>query len=51
MPEDTVCFCDYNDICGDCEEAQKCHKNGIDYDKVAQCKKEIQKLLDSVKCQ
>jgi len=38
-----VSFDDYNDICSDCEDHNKCHGAGIDYDKVAKCKKELEK--------
>ena len=42
MPEDIdISFDDYNDICTECNEHAKCHKNGIDYEKIAKCKEEI----------
>lgn len=39
-------FDDYNDYCSDCEKHDKCHKNGIDYNKILKCKKEIEKLKE-----
>jgi len=38
-----VSFDDYNNQCSDCDDHDKCHKNGsIDYEKVAKCKEEVE---------
>lgn len=31
----------YSDTCSDCTQHNMCHKNGIDYDAVERCVKEI----------
>jgi|GEM_PF-4859938 hypothetical protein len=47
MCKNCVSYEDYNDMCTECDNHLKCHKYGIDYDKIAKCKKELQKSLKS----
>jgi hypothetical protein len=47
---DEVTYDDYNELCGDCEYHDECHreaKNGICWDKVAECKRELEMLRGS----
>ena len=41
----SLTFEDYNDICSDCEDHDKCHKNGINWEKLDKCKGEIRRLM------
>lgn len=43
---DDIGFETYNDMCTECSEHDKCHKNGIDYGKVEKCFKEIELFLE-----
>lgn len=36
----------YEDLCSECEFHDKCHKNGIDYDKIDECNEELDKQLE-----
>ena len=50
MPQEEVNFNTYNDLCTECEDHDKCHKNGIDYAKVAKCLTEIEQELARIRC-
>ena len=39
----------YTDLCTECEDHDKCHKNGIDYAKVAKCLTEIEQELARIR--
>lgn len=45
VAEEDISFDTYNDYCSDCASHDKCHKYGIDYEKVAECVRDTKEAL------